>query len=220
MQQAYDKTGHLEILAPAGAHVRIDDTIDAGNAPLADEVHVTIGSHSISVQVEGKTERKTIECAEGKVVKVDFADRFPNSNQQGNHNGGGGPVEEVHTSVIPPTGAIITGVVGLVGIGLGIGFGVASGSANSTNMTNGSSAMGVCSTQLTTNPICTSAESTRQSQQTDAIASTVGYVAGGVLLVAAVVWWAVAPRKIVERRVTVLPAVGPRSAGLALGYSF
>ena len=199
MQQAYDKTGHLEIKAPAGAHVRIDDTVDAGNAPLHDVVNVTIGSHTISVQVEDRTERKTVDCSEGKVMKVDFADKFPGlpTGGTGNNNGnpGGGPIEEEHTRLFPPpTGAIVTGVIGLVGIGLGIGFGVASQSANNSNVALGPTSGGTCNTNPNA-PACVTGESTRSSQQTDAIASTIGYVGGIVLLATAVVWWTIAPRK-------------------------
>jgi hypothetical protein len=218
MQQAYDKTGHLEIRAPAGAHVRIDDTVDAGNAPLHDVVNVTIGSHTISVQVEDKTERKTVECSEGKVMKVDFADRFPNM-QNGNGNPPGG--EETHSRIFPPpTGAIVTGVLGLVGLGIGIGFGAASGSANDTNVLLGTTqGNGQCTTSMSS-ALCQQAESTRQSQQSDALASTVAYVAGGVFIAVAVIWWIAAPRKIVEHRAALLPSVGPRTGGMGLTYSF
>ncbi len=216
MQQAYDKTGHLEIHAPAGGRVKIDDTVDAGNAPLNDVVNVTIGTHTISVSIEGKTERKTVECSEGKILKVDFADRFP---EMGDH--GHGPTEPVETrkSAVPPTGAIVTGAVGLVGIGLGIGFGVASGSANSDNLSRGATAGGICTTNPTAQ-VCLDGKATRDSQQTDAVISTIGYVAGGVALAAAVVWWLVAPRKIVEHRAMILPTFGPRTAGASFNFTF
>lgn len=216
MQQAYDKTGHLEIHAPAGGHVKIDDTVDVGNAPLNDVVNVTIGTHTISVSIEGKTEREEVECSEGKVLKVDFSDRFPNAD-----NGGGGtpPVVHTHRSAVPPTGAIVTGAIGLVGIGLGIGFGVASGDANSTNIARGTTAGGVCSTNPTAS-ICMDGKSTRDAQQTDAILSTVGYVVGGVALATAVVWWLVAPRRVVEHQAMILPTFGPHTAGAAFNFTF
>lgn len=221
MQQAYDKTGHLEVRAPAGGHVRIDDTIDVGNAPLTEVVHVTVGSHIVSVSVEEKTERKTIECAEGKVIKVDFTDQFPHAGNDGNHGNGTPPlVEEEHKTMFPPpTGAIVTGLVGLVGLGFGIGFGVASSDANSANTSRGASAGGVCSSNPNAQ-VCLDGKSTRDSQQTDAIISTIGYVAGGAALVTALVWWLVAPRKIVEHKALVVPQVGPHTAGAAFTFSF
>ena len=97
----------------------------------------------MSVTVEEKTERKNVECAEGKVIKIDFAIASHEGNQGGNQNPP--PVtEEKKTMFPPPTGAIITGVIGLVGVGLGIGFGVASSNANSENLTRGTTAGGVC----------------------------------------------------------------------------
>lgn len=216
MQQAYDKTGHIEVHAPAGGRVRIDDTQDAGNAPLRDVVHVTVGGHVISVTVEEKTERKNVECAEGKVIKVDFADRFPGIGEQG----GNPPVDVVHTKMFPPpTGAIITGVVGLAGIGFGIGFGAASGSANSDNLARGLTAGGVCAANPSAQ-VCLDGKSTRDSQQTDALISTIGYVAGGVALVTALVWWIAAPRKVVEHHAMIVPQVGPRAAGASFSFSF
>ncbi len=221
MQQAYDKTGHLEVKAPAGGHVRIDDTIDVGNAPLTDVVHVTVGSHVVTVTVEDKTERKNVDCSEGKVIKVDFSDRFPQMGNAGNEgNGNQNPPPEEHKTMFPPpTGAIVTGVVGLVGIGLGIGFGIASGNANSENLTRGTTAGGVCSTNPTSQ-VCLDGNNTRSAQQTDAVISTIGYVAGGVALVTALVWWIAAPRKIVEHKATVVPQVGPRTAGASFTFSF
>jgi len=216
MQQAYDKTGHLEIHAPAGGHVRIDDTVDAGNAPLNDVVNVTIGSHTITVQIEGKTGRKTVECSEGKVSKVDFADQFPGMDE---HGAGQTPGTTEHRSWAPPTGAIITGAVGLVGIGLGIGFGLASSSANSDNLNRGLGAGGVCSSNPNAQ-VCLDGASTRNSQQTDAILSTVGYVVGGVALATAVVWWLVAPRKVVEHQAMIVPSFGPHEAGAAFHFTF
>ena len=129
------------------------------------------------------------------------------------------PEMETHTSAVPPTGAIVTGAIGLVGLGLGIGFGVASGAANSDNLTRGSTAGGVCSTNPTAQ-VCLDGKATRDTQQTDAILSTVGYVVGGVALATAVVWWIVAPRKIVERKAMIVPSVGPHSAGASFNFTF
>lgn len=220
MQQAYDKTGHLEVHAPAGGHVRIDDTIDVGNAPLTEVVHVTVGGHVVSVTVDEKTERKNVECSEGKVIKIDFSDRFPQMGNDGNQGGNPPPVtEEKKTMFPPPTGAIVTGVIGLVGVGLGIGFGVASSNANSENLTRGTTAGGICSTNPTSQ-VCLDGNNTRSAQQTDAIISTIGYVAGGVALVTALVWWIAAPRKSMEHKALVVPQVGPKSAGASFTFSF
>jgi hypothetical protein len=102
---------------------------------------------------------------------------------------------------------------------LGIGFGVASGSANSDNLARGATAGGVCSTSPTSQ-VCLDGKSTRDSQQTDAIVSTIAYVAGGVALATAVVWWLVAPRKVVEHQAMIVPTFGPHGAGAAFNFTF
>ena len=219
MQQAYDKTGHLEVHAPAGGHVRIDDTIDVGNAPLTEVVHVTVGSHVVSVTVEEKTERKNDgvrrrQSHQSRLQRSISASRQRRSRQQP------AAVDEEHKTMFPPpTGAIVTGVVGFVGIGFGIGFGVASSDANSTNLARGLAAGGVCSSNPNAQ-VCVDGKSTRDSQQTDALISTIGYVAGGVALVTALVWWIAAPRKVVEHKALVVPTVGPHTAGAAFTFSF
>jgi tetratricopeptide (TPR) repeat protein len=213
MQQAYDKTGHLEVHAPAGGHVRIDDTTDVGNAPLTEVVNVTVGSHIVSVTVEEKTERKTVECAEGRVVKVDFSDRFPSETGGG---GPGTPNESVHVR----TGAgwivpIVVGGVGLVGLGLGMGFGLASQSAQ----TDAAAlfAKGICANQSSST--CAPYKDKINAQNTSSAVSIAGYVAGGVFIATAAVLFAVWPKA--ERQKAVLvPSVSPTSASLMLQGRF
>ena len=96
---------------------------------------------------------------------------------------------------------------------------IASGSANSDNVARRATAGGVCSINPNTQ-VCLDGNSTRNSQQTDAVVSTIGYVVGGVALATAVVWWLVAPRKVVEHRAMILPTVGPRTAGAAFHFTF
>ena len=117
------------------------------------------------------------------------------------------------------TAALVGGLVGLVGVGLGIGFGVASGDANSANLARGLGAGGVCSSNPSAQ-ICVDGRSTRDSQQTDALISTIGYVAGGVALVTALVWWLAAPRKVIIHKATFTPTLGPKTAGAAFNFSF
>lgn len=215
MQQAYDKTGHLEIHAPAGAHVKIDDTIDAGNAPLSDVVNVTIGSHTITVSIEDKSERKTVECSEGKVLKVDFADRFPGMGE-GNPHGTPEKPETEHVRSGAGWGVpIALGAVGLVGIGLGIGFGLASQSAQSDAQTLFQK--GICADQ--TSPTCAPYKSKIDAQNTDSAVSIAGYVVGGVFIATAAVVFAVWP-KMERQKVTVVPSVSPNAASLTLQGRF
>ena len=210
MQQAYDKTGHLEIHAPAGGHVKIDDTVDVGNAPLNDVVNVTIGTHTISVSIEGKTERKEVECSEGKVLKVDFSDRFPNGGNEG--NGGNPPVTTERFR--PGAGWVVPAVVGgvgLIGLGLGIGFAMASQSADSDAKTL--FAKGICANA--SSPSCLPYKDKIDAKNTDSAISIVGYVTGGVLLATSAVMFAIWPKR--ERaKATVVPTVSPTSMGFSV----
>jgi len=213
MQQAYDKTGHIEIRAPAGGHVRIDDTVDVGNAPLADVVNVTIGSHTISVTIEGgRTERKEVQCSEGKILKVDFSDRFP--ELRGHDGTEPGAAERVRPGagwVVPA----VVGGVGLVGLGLGIGFGVASQGARTD--AQALFARGICANQ--TSPTCLPYKDKIDAKNTDSALSIVGYVTGGALLVTSAVLFAVWP-KAERAKITIAPTISPTSAGVSLSGAF
>jgi hypothetical protein len=214
MQQAYDKTGHIEVHAPAGGHVRIDDTQDAGNAPLTDIVNVTIGTHVVSVTIEQKTERKNVECSEGKVIKVDFADRFPNMNE-GNPGGNNPPaVERVRTGagwIVP----LAVAGVGVVGLGLGVGF--ALGSQGAQSDAQALFAKGICASQ--TSASCGPYKDKIDAQNSDTTLSIVGYVAGAALLVTGAVLFAVWP-KAERRKAMLVPVVGPNTAGLSFQGRF
>lgn len=78
---------------------------------------------------------------------------------------------------------------------------------------------GVCASNPNAQ-VCLDGQSTRNSQQTDALISTIGYAAGGAALVTALVWWIVAPRKVVEHHAMIVPQIGPRVAGASFSLSF
>jgi len=213
MQQAYDKTGHLEVRAPAGGRVRVDDTTDAGNAPLREVVHVTVGSHVVSVTIEQRTERLNVECAEGKIIKVDFTDKFPGmAVDNGQHQGGGGPepqTEHVRTSVgwVVP---IVAAGLGLVGIGFGVGFGAASQTAHTNVLSLFQT--GICAD--VTSAGCAPYKSAVDTQNTDTTVSIVGYVAGAALLATSVILWVVWPKA--ERKMAVVPSASPNGMSVSL----
>ena len=209
VQQSFDKTAHIEIRAPGGAHVRIDDTLDAGNAPLSSAVHVTVGSHAVTVTVGEKTERMEVDCQAGKVTQADFASKFPGAAQQGGAPPGGPATESYRPAAgwIVPT---IVGGVGLVGLGVGAGFAMASQSAQTDAATF--YARGVCANQSTT--ACASYKNAIDSQNTDSAVSIAGYAIGGVALATAAVLFIAWPKA--TREIAVAPSVSPGSAGLTL----
>jgi hypothetical protein len=106
----------------------------------------------------------------------------------------------------------IAGGVGIAGLVVGSAFGIAA-----INNNNESNANGACSGSF-----CTSSGlSSRHSAQDDATASTVAFVAGGVLVAAGVVLVLAAPATGPSRgRLQLGPLLGQNSAGATLGGSW
>jgi hypothetical protein len=210
--ESYAKIGHLDVQAPPGAQIRIDDAIDAGNAPLKELIRVTAGKHVISVQVETKIEREEIDCAAGKVVKVDFMQKF------GFTTGGQPPGGEEPKKVDAPGKwpvVIGLGAGGVIGIAIGIGLGAASdGKKGEIASLYGGS--GACSDPNSSN--CAQVNDARSSQSALATGSVVSYVIGGVLIAGAAVTMLLWPKK--ASSVGVVPTAGPQGAGLLLHGTF
>jgi hypothetical protein len=108
----------------------------------------------------------------------------------------------------PPTGAIILGGVGIVGLGLGVGFALDSNSKR-TSFDNAN-----CATVGSQN-----CADIRSSGTTASTIAYVGYIGGGALLAGGIVWWLLAPRTKTET-VGITPMLSPGLAGLSLHKSF
>ncbi len=210
VQQAFDKTGHIEIKAPGGGRVTIDDTTDAGNAPLASAIHVTVGSHSVTVTFGDKTERMQVECPAGKVAQANFEPKFPGTSQGGDQNPPPGQAE-MHRSTAGYVVPVVLGVIGLGGLGLGIGAGAMSFSAASD--ANALRTPGVCANQASS--ACQAYSSKLDSQNTLSTISTIGYVAGGVFLAASVIAFVAWP-KVAKEKVAFVPWVGSSGGGFGV----
>ena len=176
-------------------------------------MHVTAGTHNISVTVEQKTERKTLECSEGKVLKVDFDDRFPELHGHGND------IHQPEVERYRPAGGWIAPLVveglGLVGVGLGIGFGLASQSAKSD--AEALFAKGICANQSSAG--CAPYKQKIDAERTDSTISVIGYVTGGVLIATGAVLFFAWP-KAERQKAMLVPSVGPNSAALTLQGRF
>jgi hypothetical protein len=101
--------------------------------------------------------------------------------------------------------ALITGGVGIVGIGVGSVFGVIAMSKN--NSTSGHCNGSVCDAPTI---------ATLGDARTDATVSTVGFVAGGVLLAAGAVLYLTAPKGAPSTGLVVSPGAAGSFAGLTL----
>jgi hypothetical protein len=102
--------------------------------------------------------------------------------------------------------ALVSGGLGVVALGIGTGFGIEAASKKSDYE------------QHETRGVCNDATCAAETQQAFAAAtgSTVGFVAGGVLVAAGVVLWLTAPGK----GVAVTPVGGPQGLGASVVGSF
>lgn len=195
-------TARIDVSAPPGAAVLLDGAGVDASVPI----DVAPGSHTVEASLWGKKASQHVDATQGQVTKVTL------EIKEGGQPPVGPPKTETHSVAFPPpTGAIILGGVGLVGLGVGIGLGVASSgsasdarNAQAANQCNGA------------NDAC---HDSNDAAKRDATISVVSYVAGGALLAGGVVWWLVAPRK-VTTSVGIVPAIGPRNAGLSFEGRF
>ena len=114
----------------------------------------------------------------------------------------------------PPTGALIVGGVGLVGLGLGVGFGLDALSAKS----NGQDAEKSEPCANPTSAACAAIHDTQDHANRSALISNIGFIGGGALLAGGIVWWLAAPRKTEISRI--VPMVNKGFAGLSYGRNF
>jgi hypothetical protein len=187
--ESYAKIGHVDVQAPPGAQIRIDDAIDAGNAPLKELIRVTAGKHVVSVQVETKIEREEIDCAAGRIVKVDFMQKFGIMPGLGPDTPQGDTRTKYAEGRIPVVVGL--GAAGLIGLSMGVGFGVASSAARDD--ANRMAAGGACVDRAST--ACSDLQSKVSSTNGFGTASIVSYVAGGALIAGAAVAFFLWPKK-------------------------
>lgn len=192
-------TARIKISAPEGTTVTVDGTQLDARAP----VDVNVGSHTVSGSREGQTcVPQRVDATTGNTLSVTLT--FKTDGQVVEP-----PKTEQHAVVFPPpTGAIILGGVGIVGLGLGVGFGLASQSKKSDYENQNCAVVGSAS-----------CSDLHDSVGSAATISWVGYIAGGALLAGGVVWWLVAPRK-ETTSVSISPITGHGVGGLQLRGSF
>jgi hypothetical protein len=198
------KTGRVDIATDEGAEVVVDGVKIDGRAPFADPIDVSVGQHVIDVHHGDKTASKIVTVGAAQVVHIDIAITVTTTPPP---HGPGDIVEPPKTETRavafpPPTGAIILGGAGIVGLGLGVGFGIDSQSKKS-DFQNGD-----C-----THVASSACNDAHSAVGTASTVSIVGYIAGGVLLAGGVVWWLVAPRH-ETRSIAIHPVVTPTASGM------
>jgi hypothetical protein len=199
--------------ADPGKHVFVFTT--AGHVPVARTVVLTEGE-------KGRRERIVLEGPGAAPAAPGVPLAVPNAATASTP--GAAPVGSAGTDAAPSPArglgaqkvlGLVVGGVGAAGLGLGAIFGTMTLSAWS----NAKSACGG-------NPsACThvaSGESYRSQAEGDATVSTVGFIAGGVLLAvgAAIFVTGRSPQTAATTGLVVLPSAGPTGAGLAMRGSF
>jgi len=163
-------------------------TIDDRSAPLGQPVRVDPGSHKVAVSAPGaRPTESTIAIGESQQLEVpvslqpEVVAAAPSSSDSlstssGAREGGGATTWR--------TVGLVAASVGVVGLGVGAYFGLDAISKN--NASNSSGCHG---------NMCTAgAFATREDARSSASASTVAFIAGGLLAAGGVTLWLVAPR--------------------------
>jgi hypothetical protein len=178
------KVGQVEIEVPSTARVSVD------GKPLEETprepVAVRPGKHTIEATFDGRVKSVTVECTAGNVVKAKIE-----------FEAGVGHVEPPHETREPSGSGrvivpVILGVAGLAGIGVGIGFAMSSNSAKTDSESIRRDNPGLCSPPESTQ--CATYDTKRSDAESASTISTVGYVAGGVLLAGAVATFILWPK--------------------------
>ncbi len=240
-----DCTERLDEVNRASPSVLFDVTDAAGNDLAA--THVTMDGKPLVERLDGKYVMidpgehtfvftttghlpKTLHAVvhEGdkqRRIKVQFGaaaedepapEVKPSEPPQAPHNVELPPAEEAETHSSPGNGqrvaAVVVGSVGVVGLGLGIAFAAAAASTWSTSKSE-------CNT--TSCPDRPDALIDHDNAYNLATASTVAFIAGGVLAASGLIWFIAAPRKHSgESALHVTPVLGARVAGLSIGGTF
>jgi hypothetical protein len=225
------QTAHIEIVAPAGAQLSVDGAPE-GIAPLPDAIDVAPGSHRVDMRTpQGEAKYVNADTAIGTVARVSFVS-------------GGTPVvaptaptppaaetqpPSPDTTAAPPHGGTfwdargitVVTIGGLAVVSAGVALGLGQVSNSDANTAASLRAQNHNCNGITTGG-CGQLESTTQAQHSAYVASTGMWIAAGVLAAGAVAAWFLWPRPSPggTASVTVVPGVGPGSAGVVAVGSF
>lgn len=190
----------------SGATVFVDDEAVA-TSPLESPVLLNPGVHRIAVSKDGfATASRRVEVAGGDAFVVDITLAAEPSIERVDAPS---PVSSDGTSIWRTTG-IIVGAAGVVALGIGAGFGLSAKSKNDE-------AAGMCTGNACRDPRAISLTDDAHSAAT---ASTIAFIAGGVLVAGGVGLFFFGPKEKSKTGVRLTPQVGPQTAFLSIGGGF
>jgi tetratricopeptide (TPR) repeat protein len=191
----------------SGATVSIDDEV-VGTTPIASPVLLNPGVHRIVVRKDGFAESlRRIEVAGGDFPAVDL--RLTEQAAALGKSSDPEVKSSAPGSTLRTTG-IIVGATGLVAIGIGAAFGLSAKSKNDE-------AADMCTGIECRDPRAITLTDDARSAAT---ISTIGFVAGGVLLAGGAGLFLFAPRSESKTALRLAPRVGPQAAFLSIGGGF
>jgi hypothetical protein len=231
LSDQYKLVTQVEVHAPEGAGLFVDGE-QVGLSPLPDTLLVAPGPHTVTARVGEAKQDKAFTGSRGETLKLSFVFEKPTpapappptptaSSAPQPFGSTFTPPPDPHAERPGPGRWLVPSLVGLVGaagVGVGVGFGLASRSAADEGDAIRRANPQGC--RDTTSPVCAAASSSDDERRRDAIVSVVGYGAGGVVLAVSGFLFYRAATATKEARATVVPLVGPRSAGLTTAFSF
>jgi len=230
-------TGHIDVAAPPGAGIVVDGTTNVGTTPLAEPLDVQPGAHKVEARARDRSYTVTVNATAGDVVKANFLDLIPADAAMPASAATSAPTSDAATTPAPQpprdtatpetthgsfwTPRTITvvalGGAAVVGLGAGIVFG-AKAHSDSSHADTLRATIGSEGCANSANPNCAQLASSVSSAHSESTASTVFYVAGGVLAAGAIATWFLWPKVTSGdgASAVVVPAVGRDGAGVSV----
>ncbi|MEO8797916.1 MAG: hypothetical protein ABI551_08530 [Polyangiaceae bacterium] len=213
IQRMEAQTCQIDLQTTPGAQILVDGKKWGEEAPTQDPIDVGEGVHTIRVQLGAQWASKDVNATKGQRITITLkvgVDEGPGHTTEPPP-----AVAEKSTAFPPPTGAIILGGIGLVGIGVGVGFGVDALGAKSS----GQDAEKAHPCANPASAACADVNSQHDHATRSALISNIGFIGGGALVAGGIVWWLVAPRK-VQETAQIVPVIDKGYAGLSVGKAF
>jgi hypothetical protein len=244
MQELAAKTGHIDIVAPAGATLVVDG-VTVGEAPLGEPVDVEAGRHRVVARTGGVAKSAESEVTPGQLVHVSFV--MIEADASASPPGPSAvpvPVPLVTPPEAPsanvagverprPTRAagsfwtprvVVSGSLGVAAVSAGV-VGYVLGQRADSNFNSAQRLRATYPDCLNSSSQgCSQLHDKVSAQHEDAVASQVLWTVGGVLLAGAVVTWFVWPRALSNvaggSGFRVMPSVGVDGAGALVSGTF
>ncbi|MGA2451692.1 MAG: hypothetical protein ABTD50_23800 [Polyangiaceae bacterium] len=230
------KTGHIDVVAPAGAVVVVDG-VSVGDAPLSEPVDVEPGHHHVVARTGGVAKSADAEAAAGQVVRVSFlwvapeapstsagsppeaAPTPPMASAESRAGGAASPGGGSAGSFWTPR-VVVTGSLGVAAIAAGVtGFVFGQRSLSKFHLAQSLRISNAC--VGATSPDCAELHNAVSAQHQAFVDSEIMWTVGGVLLAGAAVTWLVWPKGVSSASgIRVVPSVGMGAAGALASGSF